>query len=246
MKSVFQFVFACYIAVLFLVTLCFFAPIIALLSIPNKLPFRIMIWRVSRFWSRLLLFCKGMNVSISGRFPDTGKNYVIVANHLSYLDALNLFVVIPHYFRALGKIEFSKIPVFGFIYRQTAVLVDRSSTGSRTRSMKSMWRVLEKECSIAIFPEGTFNETELPLTTFYDGAFKLAASTNTEVLPIIFPDMKERWHYSAWWKIWPGINRAIILAPIAPKGKDAKAITVLKNEVFDAMHKAFKEASLLK
>jgi 1-acyl-sn-glycerol-3-phosphate acyltransferase len=54
---------------------------------------------------------------------------------------------------------------------------------------------------------GTFctqhNEGNLPLKDFYDGAFWLAIKTQTLIAPVIFPDALQRWHYSAWWKLWP-------------------------------------------
>jgi len=120
-------------------------------------------------------------------------------------------------FPGTGKNRIHQSSFVGFIYKQTAVLVDRTLPAVAPQHEGHV-RMIEKECSIAIFPEGTFNETELPLTTFYDGAFKLAAAQYRST-PIIFPDMKERWHFSAWWKIWPGQNRAYILAPIAPTWK---------------------------
>ena len=72
--------------------------------------------------------------------------------------------------------------------------------------MRLMWRMLKKECSIIIFPEGTFNETEAPLKEFYDGAFRLAINTQTEIWPVLFPDTVDRWHFSHWWKLWPGTD----------------------------------------
>lgn len=104
-----------------------------------------------------------------------------------------------------------------------------------------MWRVLKKESDILIFPEGTFNETGKPLKEFYDGAFRLALTTQTPILPVIFPDTLARWHYSAWWKIWPGRNRVVYLDPIAVEGMDMDSLPVLKKKVFNSM-----EAALLK
>lgn len=171
-------------------------------------------------------------------WPLAKKKCIIVSNHATYLDALNLYVAIPTYFRPLGKIELKQFPLFGFIYQQVAVMVDRSSAHSRAKSMRIMWRVLKHESSILIFPEGTFNETHQPLLPFYDGAFRLAVNTQTPIVPIIMPDVVQRWHYNAWWNMSPGKNRVVYLAPIYPNGKDAQAIQDLKQAVYDAMETA--------
>jgi 1-acyl-sn-glycerol-3-phosphate acyltransferase len=117
-------------------------------------------------------------------------------------------------------------------------MVDRSSAHSRARSMRIMWRVLKHESSILIFPEGTFNETDQPLIPFYDGAFRLAVNTQTPIVPIVMPDVVNRWHYDAWWNMSPGKNRVVYLDPIYPKGTDLHAIKSLKQEVYDAMETA--------
>ena len=120
-------------------------------------------------------------------------------------------------------------------------MVDRNNIHSRARSLRLLWRVLHHEGHIIIFPEGTFNETGKPLKDFYDGAFRLAINTQVPILPIIFPDTQYRWHYSAWWKLWPGKNRAIYLTPVEVAGLTLDNLPALKQEVYSLM-----ESELLK
>lgn len=205
-------------------------PYFFLVSLGNNFRARAAIHAFIRTWCKGWLWLIGMPASVSGTRPE--GRYVIVANHISYMDTLVIFPAIGRYFRPLGKKEFSRYPIIGFIYRQVAILVDRSNAVSRAKSMRLMWRVLRKEGSIIIFPEGTFNETPQPLKNFYDGAFRLSVNTNTPILPLVLPDTPSRWHYSAWWKVWPGRNRAIFLPLVSPEGKD---IATLKQEVYDLM-----------
>ena len=197
-------------------------------------------WRIVRYWSIGWLWIIGMPVRIRGKMP-AGDKYVIVANHISYMDTLVIFPAIHFYFRALGKFEMSKWPLLGFIYKQLVIMVKRDSAHNRARSMRLMWRVLHKESSIIIFPEGTFNETGQPLKEFYDGAFRLAINTKTAILPILFPDTPDRWHYSHWWKLWPGRNRAVYLDPIPVDGLFLEDVPALKEKVYKIM-----EAELVK
>lgn len=175
-----------------------------------------------------------MPVKTLGKRPAQGR-YVVLANHISYIDTVVIFAVIPGYFRALGKKEISGIPFLGFIYKQLAITVNRSNHQSRSTSMRLMWRVLKHEGSILVFPEGTFNETGRPLKDFYDGAFRLAINTQTAIFPIIFPDTVRRWHYSAWWKMWPGRNRAVYLQPVEVAGLSINDLPDLKVRVYELM-----------
>ena len=101
-----------------------------------------------------------------------------------------------------------------------------------------MWRVLKNECNIAVFPEGTFNETGQPLKNFYDGAFRLAINTQTPILPIIFPDTVKRWHYSTVIGLKPGKNRVIYLEPVSAAGMTMEDLPALKEAVHKQMEAA--------
>jgi 1-acyl-sn-glycerol-3-phosphate acyltransferase len=125
----------------------------------------------------------------------------------------------------------SKIPLFGFVYKQIVLMVNRESPHSRARSMRLMARALRNECSIAIFPEGTFNETEEPVKEFYDGAFRLAIAAGTPILPILLPDATKRWHWSAWWKLLPGAARVVYLEPILCEGLTQADVPALRERV---------------
>jgi hypothetical protein len=69
----------------------------------------------------------------------------------------------------------------------------------------------------------------------------LALNTQTDILPLILPDTVHRWHYSAWWKILPGKNRAVFLKPVRVAGMEPGQVAELKQQVFDKM-----EAELVK
>ena len=52
---------------------------------------------------------------------DKKKSYIFVSNHISYLDAAILVKAYRQPVRPLGRVELSKVPVFGFIYRNAIV-----------------------------------------------------------------------------------------------------------------------------
>ncbi len=236
-RKVVQPFYTLYVALTFTVSILLALPVIAAMGLGNSVRARSAIHSFIRLWSKCWLWAIGMSVKVSGPAPPSGR-YIVVANHISYLDTLVIFPAIPGHFRPLGKKEISKIPVIGFIYKQIVIMVDRSSAVSRSISMRLMWRVLKKEGNIVIFPEGTFNETEAPLKEFFDGAFRLAITTQTDILPLVLPDTVDRWHFSHWWKLWPGKNRAEFLKPISVQGMEMSQLKELKAKVYSDMENA--------
>lgn len=241
LRKILQPFYTAWVLILFLAGLFAGFPFFVLISLGNNATARKTLYVLVKGWATLWLWGAGMPIRRSGPRPLRGK-YVIVANHISYLDTVVLFPSLPGYFRALGKKEMSKIPFFGFLYRQLVIMVDRSSDHSRAKSMKLMWRVLKHECNIIIFPEGTFNETGAPLKSFYSGAFRLAIMAQADILPVVFPDTADRWHYSAWWKIWPGRNRVVYLPPVRTTGLKLDDMPQLSQTVHDMMAEAITAA----
>ncbi|MBA3828063.1 MAG: 1-acyl-sn-glycerol-3-phosphate acyltransferase [Taibaiella sp.] len=237
LRKILQPFYTAYVVVTFLISLFIAFPFFLLISIGNNSAARSSIWAILKWWSKGWLWLIGMPVRVSGPKPTRGR-YIIVSNHISYLDTLVIFSAVDDYFRALGKKEISRVPLVGFIYKQIVLMVDRSSGKSRALSMRLMWRALKYESSVLIFPEGTFNETEAPLKDFYDGAFRLAINAQVTIVPLIFPDTVNRWHYSAWWKLWPGRNRAIYLPEVSVSGMQIHDVPVLKQQVHEVMEKA--------
>jgi 1-acyl-sn-glycerol-3-phosphate acyltransferase len=233
-RRILQPFYTAYVFITFVVTVLAAFPFIALIAIGNNARVRKAIHTIIYYWSKVWLGVIGMRVTVMGTKVENPR-HVVVLNHISYLDTIAIFPAIRGYFRPLGKKEMSKIPVVGFIYRQIVIMVDRSSQQSRAKSMRLMWRSLKHEGDIVIFPEGTFNETGETLKTFYDGAFRLAINTQTPILPVVFPDTVHRWHYSGWWKLWPGKNRAVFLPEVPVAGMGLDQLPQLKASVYTAM-----------
>lgn len=224
-----------FVLLTFLVCLLIAFPVFFLIGLRDKPLAREIIWHIVHYWAIGWLALIGMPVRRQGTRPVPNKKYVAVANHISYLDTVLIYAALPSYFRTLAKKEMARVPVFGFVYRQLAILVDRSSTHSRAKSMRLMWRMLKNECNVAVFPEGTFNETGQAMKQFYDGAFRLAISAQVPVLPMLFPDTYDRWTYTAWYKFSPGRNRVVYLPLVPTEGLAMEDLPALKQKVYELM-----------
>lgn len=194
------------------------------------------IYRLCSLWTDVWFFVIGIRHRNIYEHPhDKSRQYIFIANHISYLDAPVIVKAIHQRVRALGKAEVGKVPVFGFIYRNAVVTVDRSSPAHRANSVRILKSVIRKGISIFIFPEGTFNETGKPMKEMYDGAFRIAIETQTPIKPILFLDTWKRMHYSTPFSLNPGRSRVVFLQEIPVEGLTNKDVEMLKKKVQQLM-----------
>jgi len=154
-------------------------------------------FKLARIWAWFILLGMGFNVKTAIlQRPDKDKSYMFVANHTSMADIMLMLVAVKNPFVFVGKKELAKIPLFGFFYKRTCILVDRSSPKSRQAVFMRAQRRLQSGLSICIFPEGGVPEEHIELDTFKDGAFRLAINHKIPVVPISFLDNKKRFSYT--------------------------------------------------
>ena len=168
---------------------------------------------------------------------DKRKSYIFVSNHISYLDAAMIPKAYRQPIRPLGKVELSKVPVFGFIYRNAIVTVDRNNAFNRANSVRVLKSLINKGISVLVFPEGTFNMGTTPLKEFYDGAFRVAIETQTPLKPVLFLDAYRRMPYVSFFKMTPGRSRIVYLNEIPVTGYTLADVRRLKEEVYTVMEK---------
>ena len=236
-NKIFRFLFSIYGFLVFILLMLIVFPFAILASFWGKMKGGNFIYTISRYWADVWMFLIGVrhqNIFLSP--VDNSKQYIFVANHISYMDIPSILKTIRHQrFRALGKAEMKRLPIFGFIYSNGAVMVDRSSPENRANSVRILKSVMQKGVSIFIFPEGTFNETQGPLKNFYDGAFRIAIATERPIKPILFLDSYDRLNYKSIFSLNPGKNRAVFLNEIDTVGLTQNDLPLLKQRVYDYM-----------
>ena len=195
-------------------------------------------WYLIKLWSELWFPLVGIfNKNIFTAHPDSKENYIVVANHGSYLDTPLIFKALSFFVRPIGTYEYSKIPLFGFLYRNITVVIDRENNKSKVEGINGLRKTLKEGSSVFIFPEGKFNTGNEALLPFFDGAFRLSVQTGAPVLPLVFLDNTKRWSNKNFWSLKPGKNRVVFLPVFHPLDyeNDAK---LLKNAVRAAMQQA--------
>ncbi|KAL0224608.1 hypothetical protein RCL1_002520 [Eukaryota sp. TZLM3-RCL] len=138
-------------------------------------------WRITliknpvRLVARLVMYCCGFNWINKNSFPKLpeGTPYILLSNHLSFVDILtHLYLTFPSF---VAKKETLNIPVVGLISSMMrCVFVDREDLGSRNKTLEAIRERVENfsnyDYPLLIFPEGTIaNGTAIP--RFKVGAF---------------------------------------------------------------------------
>jgi 1-acyl-sn-glycerol-3-phosphate acyltransferase len=194
-------------------------------------------FKMARIWARFILFGMGFYYKVTKEETiDRATSYMIVANHTSMADIMLMLAIVKNPFVFVGKQELAKIPLFGFFYKRSCILVDRSCSKSRLEVFKQAQHRINLGLSVCIFPEGGVPDDEtVLLDSFKDGAFRLAIEHQIPILPITFADNKKRLSYT-FFSGCPGIMRVKIHSKISTLGKGAVDRKPIREQVRDVIY----------
>ncbi len=162
------------------------------------------------------------------RFDEAGKenipqsgNYVVIANHLNWLDEFALLLLFP----VEPRIHFLADPTIlvtrklqWWIVRQTGgfVPVVRERHGDQAL-FRHVDRALEVGGAVAIFPEGNYGPNEGELMPFKKGFAHFAIKAGVPAIPVALSGTKDLW-----------LRKRIKVAigkPIHPAGQTPESLT---------------------
>ena len=126
---------------------------------------------------------------------EPGRGYVIVANHLQWIDAFAVVAGLPAQPRIHVFGDLLGVPVWAvrLVRRVGGVIpVDRRD-GRSAAVLEHAEHCLQVGGSLLIFPEGRCNETEGAAGDFHKGFAHFALHTGTPVLPVGLHGTRELW-----------------------------------------------------
>ena len=189
---------------------------------------------LARIWAKLTFYGMGMRVKVLQKQTlKKGESYVFIANHTSMLDIMLMLILVKdNPFVFVGKEELAKIPIFGFFYKKTCILVNRGDAKSRFHVFESAQKRLQEGLSICIFPEGGVpDDLNIILDKFKDGAFRIAVDHQIAIAPMSFGKLKYFFPFN-WGKGYPGVVPVIQHPIISTKNKTAADRKALKEEAY--------------
>ena len=114
-------------------------------------------WKVSmlRSWARAVSRIVGMKIRAQGAPPM--PPFLLVANHLSYVDVILLAARVRGIFVARG--DLARWPVLGALTRSVGTLyLDRANKRDLPRVAGKVKQALAQGCGVFFFPEGTSSD----------------------------------------------------------------------------------------
>lgn len=190
-------------------------------------------------WMVVFFFLTGIRLRVRGKenFKER-ENYIVLFNHNSLMDVPVSVPFMPGANKTIAKIEMSRIPLFGIVYKRGSVLVDRKSEESRKGSYTKMKEVLDMGLHMCIYPEGTRNKTSQPLQRFHDGAFRLSFDSGKSILPAIIFNSNKVLPRKIFY-FWPAKIELHYLKPVPPN--TFSSAEKLKEHVFNLMKNYYVE-----
>ena len=150
--------------------------------------------KIIKYWCKKLLSIFKIKVELNGEeaFLFNQKKYLIVSNHISWLDIIVIQSIKPSIF--VAKSDVGSWPLFGWVAHMTGtIFIKRDKVSDIKKALKKMKRRLNKR-SVCIFPEGTSTNGRYVLP-FKSNLFQSSIDANKSILPICLR-YEEHHHYS--------------------------------------------------
>jgi 1-acyl-sn-glycerol-3-phosphate acyltransferase len=134
---------------------------------------------------------------INGRDHIPDSAYVLIANHLGWMDAISLLLLFPAepriHFLADPTSMMKNGPLWALVRGAGGIVpVDRAQR-DHTLLFAQVGRCLERGGVVALFPEGDFGPGEGELLPFKKGFAHFAIDGRVAVLPVGMAGMKDLW-----------------------------------------------------
>tara|TARA_B110000902_G_C14246127_1_gene564369 strand:+ start:217 stop:930 length:714 start_codon:yes stop_codon:yes gene_type:complete len=197
-------------------------------------------WKMIRVWAKMLVYGMGFRLQVTvDEVLERNKSYMFCPNHTSMMDPFVLISLSKNPIVFVGKMEFVKIPIFGFFYKRVVIMVDRSNPESRKKVYEMAKKKLKNGTSMAIFPEGLVPTENVVLAPFKNGAFSLAIEFDIPIVPQIYYDCKRLFSWD-FFKGSPGVFRIHQHKFIETTGLTKDDVFALRQQTFQLI-----EADLL-
>lgn len=174
------------------------------------------------------------------------QQLIFCPNHISYLDILTCGSFLPGFNFFMGKIELSRIPLFGIWFKTLDIAVHRESLrGSHKAFLDASKQMDDLGANLIIYPEGRIPDDAPKLKyPFKPGAFRLAIEKQIPIVPVTIVDNLKRFN-SDTFKGSPGKMRMFVHAPIETKGLSIEDLPSLQEKVYYVISSQLKLLSVI-
>ncbi len=163
----------------------FFIPLLIPIFFPRQFH---LVGVFNRWWANSLFFFIGIPRKLEYRSKlDPKKQYIFAPNHFSFID-IPAMGLNKHNTIFVGKSEMESVPVFGWMYKNLHITVDRTKLRSMYSTMMKSLAALDEGKSLTIFIEGGIYTDKPPkMVRLKDGAFRAAIEKQIPIVPVSIP-----------------------------------------------------------
>ncbi|MDE3009939.1 MAG: 1-acyl-sn-glycerol-3-phosphate acyltransferase [Pseudomonadota bacterium] len=137
--------------------------------------------RIVSWWARGFLAALGMRLQQHGAWPSTAGRYLLVSNHITWLDIFVIHAVEP--VRFVSKSEVRSWPLAGYLATRAGTLyVDRARKRDTIDIGVQMHDVMAGGEAVGVFPEGTTSDGSV-LLPFFSPLLQPAVRCQASLVP---------------------------------------------------------------
>lgn len=194
--------------------------------------------RIVRAWARACLALQGIELSVEGRPPASCGGFLLVANHVSWLDVWLIHSQCPC--RFVAKAEVRDWPLLGWLAARTGTLfIARERRHQAARLAQALASALAEDDCVALFPEATTSDGT-SVRPFHAALFEAAIVSGRPIRPVALAYLDEAGRIDAsvafvgdtslWQSYWRLAGRArirarlVFLPVLASRGMERRAL----------------------
>jgi len=141
-------------------------------------------WRLVRSTGLKLGIVAGVRFEVTGVPPGLTGSYVVVANHMSFLDGFALIAAFPSPLTFVAGDELAGQRIAGpFLRRIECEFVNREVVVKEVAGAQKLTEVLRSGRPLAVFPEGGVDRA-VGVRPFHLGAFGAATDVGVPIVPV--------------------------------------------------------------
>ena len=160
--------------------------------------------RIASFFSYLTLKVMGVHLRVIGSPPDPAKNYMLVCNHLGFIDIFIVSTVFPALF--ITSVDMRETPGLGAITEMGGCMyVERRNRFNIHQEIVGIRQGLAQGLSVVLFPEAAAMSGE-KIYPFKKTLMTATVGTEAEILPAVLnfrkingEPMSHKWRDSVFW-----------------------------------------------
>lgn len=185
------------------------------------------------------LFSIKLTIEGAHNIPQS-KNFVIVANHQSFLD-INVIWPSIAITAFIAKATLWKFPFFGWVLTHIGCIPVHSNPRKNLGMGQLVKERLNNGYTITVFPEGHRSENGRMLA-FQNGIFRMAKEEKFALLPVTLVNTGERLSKTKW-SFTPGEVKIVVHPLQTPESFAEKSAVQLKNCVYNLIEQALPYAN---